>query len=173
MQAEAPNKPETEDFLPLRGMDHVEFYVGNAKQSAAFYRTVLGFTIRGYRGPETGCRETASYLLEQGKIRFLLTSAIRSDHPVAHHVAKHGDGVRVLGLEVDDAAAALEATRSRGATVVSEVQELRDDQGTVKTASIETYGDTIHTFVERGSYPGFLPGFEEMNVAPLNGDSGL
>lgn len=173
MQAQATNKPETEDFLPLKGMDHVEFYVGNAKQSAAFYRTVMGFTIRGYRGPETGCRDTASYLLEQGRTRFVLTSAIRSDHPVAAHVAKHGDGVKVLGLEVDDAASALEATRSRGAEVVAELQEFKDDNGVIRTSAIATYGDTIHTFVERGAYNGFMPGFEEMNVEPPNGDAGL
>ncbi len=174
MQAKATTPLETEDFLPLKGMDHVEFYVGNAKQSAGFYRTILGFAIRAYRGPETGCRETASYLLEQGKIRFLLTSAIRSDHPVAHHVAKHGDGVKVLAMEVDDAAQALEATRSRGAQVVSEVQEYKDDDGTVRTSSIETYGETIHTFVERGDYKGlFMPGFEALDVPPPNGDVGL
>lgn len=172
-QAEATQKPETDDFLPLKGMDHVEFYVGNAKQAAGFYRTHFGFTIKGYRGPETGCRETASYLLEQGKIRFLMTSAIRSDHPVADHVARHGDGVKVLALEVDDAAAALEAARSRGAKVISEVQEFRDDKGVVRTSIIATYGDTVHTFVERGSYDGFMPGFESMNVEPPNGDSGL
>lgn len=173
MQAEATTKPETDDFLPLKGMDHVEFYVGNAKQAAHFYRTVLGFAIKGYRGPETGCRETASYLLEQGKIRFVLTSAIKSNHPVADHVAKHGDGVKVLGLEVDDAQKSLEATRSRGAEVLAETTELKDSRGSVKLSTIATYGDTVHTFVERGDYPGFLPGFEDMDVQPPNGDVGL
>ncbi len=174
MQAEATRETETEDFLPLKGMDHVEFYVGNAKQSAEFYRSVLGFALRGYRGPETGCRGSASYLLEQGKIRVLLTSAIKSDNFIAHHVAKHGDGVRVLALEVDDAAAALEATRQRGAEVVSEVEELKDEHGVVRVASIKTYGDTIHTFVERGAYKGhFMPGFEERDKQPPNGDVGL
>jgi 4-hydroxyphenylpyruvate dioxygenase len=174
MQAEATKQKETDDFLPLKGMDHVEFYVGNAKQSAGFYRTVLGFSIRGYRGPETGCRESASYFLEQGKVRFILTSAIKSDHPIAHHVAKHGDGVKVLAMEVDDAAKALEATRSRGAEVVGELAELKDENGVVRTASIATYGDTIHTFVERGGYHGrFLPGFEDRDVEPPSGSVGL
>lgn len=170
MQAEATKPAETDDFLPLKGMDHVEFYVGNAKQSAGFYRTVLGFAIKAYRGPETGCRETASYLLVQGKIKIVLTCAIKSDHPVAHHVAKHGDGVKVLALGVDDAAKSLEAVKTRGAQVVSELETLTDDHGTVRVASIATYGDTIHTFVERGDYQGpFLPGFEERNVEPPAG----
>lgn len=174
MQAEVTEPKETEDFLPLKGMDHVEFYVGNAKQSAGFYRTVLGFHIRGYRGPETGHRETASYLLEQGKIRLVLTSAIKSDHYVAAHVAKHGDGVRVLALQVDDAESALAETKKRGAKVVAELQEHSDEHGTVRTASIATYGDTIHTFVERGGYEGtFLPGFEARDLAPPAGDVGL
>lgn len=174
MQAEAAQKNQTEDFLPLKGMDHVEFYVGNAKQAAQFYRTLMGFHITGYRGPETGCRDRASYLLEQGKIRFVLTSAIRSDHAVADHVAKHGDGVKVLALEVNDAGKALEETRKRGATVVAETEEHKDDKGVVRTSSIATYGDTVHQFVERGSYEGsFFPGFEEMDVPPPNGDVGL
>lgn len=174
MQAEATKQTETDDFLPLKGMDHVEFYVGNAKQSAHFYRTVIGFHIRGYRGPETGCKETASYYLEQGKIRLVLTSAIKSNHPVADHVAKHGDGVKVLALEVDDAAKSLQEVRQRGATVVNEVAEIRDQHGMVRTSSIATYGDTIHTFVERGAYQGcFLPGFEPMDVPPPSGDVGL
>ena len=174
MQAEATKEKETDDFLPLKGMDHIELYVGNAKQSAHFYRTVLGFHIRGYRGPETGCRETASYLLEQGHIKVVLTSAIKSQHRVAHHVAKHGDGVKVLAMEVDDARKSLEAVRSRGAKVVAEVEEKTDEQGVVRTSSIATYGDTIHTFVERGAYKGcFMPGFEARELAPPGGDVGL
>ena len=174
MQTEAAQKNQTEDFLPLKGMDHVEFYVGNAKQSAQFYRAVMGFHIRGYRGPETGCRDRASYLLEQGKIKFVLTSAIRSDHPVADHVARHGDGVRVLALEVDDAKKALEETVKRGARKVEDFAEHTDGNGTVRTSAIATYGDTIHQFVERGDYQGrFFPGFEDMDVAPANGEAGL
>ncbi|MFA5508708.1 MAG: 4-hydroxyphenylpyruvate dioxygenase [Vulcanimicrobiota bacterium] len=174
MQAETAQKAQTEDFLPLNGMDHVEFYVGNAKQSAQFYRTILGFHIRGYRGPETGCRDRASYFLEQGKIRFVLTSAIRSDHPVAEHVARHGDGVRVLALEVDDAKKALEETSKRGAVTVQELQEHSDQHGTVRTSAIATYGDTIHQFVERKDYKGrFFPGFEDLDIAPPAGEVGL
>jgi 4-hydroxyphenylpyruvate dioxygenase len=174
MQAESVKENQTEDFLPLKGMDHVEFYVGNAKQSAQFYRTVLGFHIRGYRGPETGCRDRASYLLEQGNIKFVLTSAIKSDHPVAAHVAKHGDGVKVLALGVNDAAKSLEETKKRGAKVVAELEEHKDEQGVVRTSAIATYGDTIHQFVERDNYEGrIFPGFEDMDVAPPNGDVGL
>ena len=174
MQAQATTDAPTKDFLPLKGMDHAEFYVGNAKQSAHFYRTLLGFHIRAYRGPETGSPDSASYLLQQGKIRFVLTSPIKSDHPIAAHVAKHGDGVKVLAMEVDDAAASLAATRERGAEVVAEFEEHQDEFGVVRTASIATYGDTIHTFVERGAYKGvFFPGFEEINIEPPGGEVGL
>lgn len=173
MQAETATPTEIEDFLPLKGMDHVEFYVGNAKQSAQFYRTVLGFTIKGYRGPETGHRETASYLLEQGKIRVVLTGAMGSGHPVAEHVRRHGDGVKVLALEVDDAARSLAETVRRGATLVQDVVTHTDSQGTLRTASIATYGETVHTFVERHQYGGFLPGFEARHEAPPNGSVGL
>ena len=167
MQAETTQATATEDFLPLKGMDYVEFYVGNAKQSAGFYRTVLGFTIKAYKGPETGCRETASYLLEQGRIRIVLTCAIQGEHEVAHHVAKHGDGVKVLALEVEDADKSLKEAQKRGAKVIAPLEEHRDTHGTVRTASIATYGDTIHTFVERGAYSGpFLPGYEARDVRP-------
>lgn len=174
MQAEAATPSSVQDFLPLKRVDHIEFYVGNAKQSANFYCNVLGFRLAGYRGPETGCRATASYLLEQGKIRFVLTSALSSSHPVAKHAAKHGDGVKCIALEVDDARASLEATVSRGAEMVEDLQELKDDNGVVRTATIATYGETVHTFVERGDYKGcFLPGFEARDDAPARGDAGL
>jgi 4-hydroxyphenylpyruvate dioxygenase len=174
MQAQTEIASQIEDFLPLKRMDHIELYVGNAKQSAQFYRTVLGFTIRGYRGPETGHRETASYFLEQGKIRIILTGAMSSSHPVAQHVLKHGDGVKVLALEVDDAAKSLEETVKRGALKVHDVRLQQDQHGTVKTASIATYGETIHTFVERGDYRGvFLPGYEARDERPPNGEAGL
>lgn len=174
MQPQTQTPSEIVDFLPLKRMDHLEFYVGNAKQSAQYYRTVLGFTISAYRGPETGHRETASYLLTQGKMKVVLTSSMSSAHEVAKHVAKHGDGVKVLALEVDDAAKSLEATVSRGAKKIKDVEVLTDEFGTVKTASIATYGDTVHTFVERGEYQGvFLPGFEPRDQAPANGEVGL
>ncbi len=174
MKAEALNPTPVEDFLPIKCMDHVEFYVGNAKQSAGFYRTHLGFSITGYRGPETGHRESASYLLEQGKIRFVLTTSIKSSHPIADHVARHGDGVKVLAMEVDDVEKSLKAALERGAEMVHDLQELRDEHGMVKTGSIATYGETIHTFVERGSYSGpFMPGFEARDLSPSNGPAGL
>lgn len=174
MQAQTDTPNAIEDFLPLKRMDHIEFYVGNAKQSAQFYRTVLGFTIKGYRGPETGHREAASYLLEQGKINVVLTGAMSSTHPIAQHVQKHGDGVKVLALEVDDAARSLEETVKRGAVKVHDLATHTDEHGTIKTASIATYGETIHTFVERGDYRGtFLPGFEPRDEKPPTGDAGL
>ena len=149
------------DFLPLNGTDYIEFYVGNAKQAAHYYGTAFGFRTVGYRGPETGHREAASYLLRQGKIRFVLTSALRPTSPVAEHVHRHGDGVRDIALWVDDAEAAFRETTKRGARPVREPQAVEDKGGRVVTAAIATYGDTIHTFVERKDYSGlFLPGFQ-------------
>jgi 4-hydroxyphenylpyruvate dioxygenase len=149
------------DLLPLNGTDHVEFYVGNARQAAHYYRTAFGFELRAYRGPETGVRDRASYLLVQNKIRFVLTTALDPDHPIAEHVRVHGDGVRDIALWVDDAEAAWTVTVDRGARSVRPPETLRDDNGEVRLASISIYGDTIHTFVERANYRGvFLPGFE-------------
>lgn len=148
------------DFLPLNGTDYVEFYVGNARQAAYFYRTAFGFTLAAYRGPETGTRDRASYLLVQNKIRLVLTTALQPDHPIAEHVRVHGDGVRDIALWVDDAEAAWRETTRRGAQSVREPETLRDGDGEARLASIATYGDTIHTFVERRNYRGvFLPGF--------------
>lgn len=174
MQAQKETPSQIEDFLPLKGMDHVEFYVGNARQSAQFYRTVLGFSIKGYKGPETGHRETASYLLEQGKIRLVLTGAMSSSHPVSEHVRKHGDGVKVLALEVDDAARSLRETVARGARQVQELVEHTDQHGTIRTSAIATYGETVHLFVERHQYNGnFMPGFEPRDEQPPGGPVGL
>jgi 4-hydroxyphenylpyruvate dioxygenase len=148
------------DFLPLKGTDHVEFYVGNARQAAHYYRSAFGMSLTGYRGPETGVRDCASYVLEQGQIRFVLTTALRPDHPVARHVLMHGDGVHDIALEVDDAASAYRETTRRGARGVREPFTSQDEFGEVRMASIAAYGDTIHTFVERRNYRGaFLPGF--------------
>ena len=156
-----PDQQETEDFLPINGTDYVEFYVGNARQAAHYYQSAFGFSPRAYRGPETGHREAASYLLEQGKIRFILTTALRPDSAIADHVHRHGDGVRDIALWVDDAAYSFEETVRRGATPVREPDVLEDEHGRVVLASIATYGDTIHTFVERSAYDGvFMPGFE-------------
>src|SRR5260370_19809434 len=149
-----------EGFLPLKGMDYVEFYVGNARQAAHYYRSAFGMTLKAYSGPETGSRDRASYVLEQGQIRFVLTTALRADHPIAQHVAKHGDGVRDIAMTVDDADAAYRETTKRGARRVCEPFTMRDSAGEVRMASIAAYGDTLHTFVERRNFKGpFLPGF--------------
>ncbi|MEX0746992.1 MAG: 4-hydroxyphenylpyruvate dioxygenase [Rhodothermales bacterium] len=153
---------EAEDFLPINGTDYIEFYVGNARQAAHFYATAFGFEVAGYRGPETGHREAASFLLTQGKIRFVLTTALRPESSIAGHVHKHGDGVKDLALWVDDAESSFNETVRRGATPVRSPEELRDEHGRIVVASIATYGDTIHTFVERKEYDGlFMPGFVE------------
>jgi 4-hydroxyphenylpyruvate dioxygenase len=150
-----------EDFLPLNGTDHIELYVGNAKQSALFYQHVMGFELIAYAGPETGVRDRASYVLQQNKIRIVLTTALSTDSPIAKHVATHGDGVKVLALWVDDARRSFLETTSRGAIAEHEPKVLQDKHGEVVVASIKTYGETIHTFVERKNYHGpFLPGYE-------------
>jgi 4-hydroxyphenylpyruvate dioxygenase len=150
----------TTDTFPINGTDYVEFYVGNAKQASHFYRTAFGFELLGYRGPETGVRDRASYLLQQHKIRLVLTTALRPDHPAAEHVHAHGDGVRDIALWVDDAREAFEKAVARGARAAQEPTVLRDDDGEVVIAAIHTYGDTIHSLVERRAYRGlFLPGF--------------
>ncbi len=149
------------DTFPLNGTDHIEFYVGNAKQAAFFYQKAFGFNLVAYRGPETGHPETASYVVQQDKVRFILTAALSPDHEVAEHVRMHGDGVKVLALWVDDAAQAFNTAIERGAEAYQEPQTLEDEHGVIKVASIRTYGETIHTFVERHAYSGpFMPGFE-------------
>jgi 4-hydroxyphenylpyruvate dioxygenase len=158
------NAPASEkDFLPLNGTDYVEFYVGNARQAAYYYRAAFGMRLIAYAGPETGVRDRASYVLQQGKVRFVLTTALRTDSEIARHVHKHGDGVRAIALWVDDAADAWRATTSRGARSVEPPAELSDEHGRVTVASIAAYGDTLHTFVERKDYCGaFLPGYQSM-----------
>lgn len=161
-----------EDFLPLKGTDHIEFYVGNAKQSALYYQNAFGYKLIAYAGPETGVRDRVSYVLIQDKIRLVLTSSLIPDSEINDHVKKHGDGVKVLALWVDDARSAFEETTKRGAEVAFEPKVLSDDNGEVVISAIKTYGDTIHTFVERKNYNGpFLPGFEpkstELEVTPI------
>jgi 4-hydroxyphenylpyruvate dioxygenase len=149
-----------QDFLPIRGTDHIEFYVGNAKQSAMYYQAALGFELIAYAGPETGMRRQASYVLQQNKLRFVLTSSIEPETDIARHVYQHGDGVKVLALWVDDARQAFQETTSRGAVAVEEPKQHTDEHGEVITASIKTYGETVHKFVERKNYQGpFMPGF--------------
>jgi 4-hydroxyphenylpyruvate dioxygenase len=152
------------DTFPINGTDYVEFYVGNAKQASHYYRTAFGFQLVAYRGPETGTRDRASYLLQQNKVRLVLTSALTPDHPAAAHVALHGDGVHDIALWVDNARAAFDVAIERGAKPAQKPTVLRDDHGEVVTAAIHTYGDTIHTLVERGNYKGtFLPGFQTVS----------
>lgn len=149
-----------QDFLPLLGTDHIEFYVGNAKQASHYYRSAFGMKVVAYCGPETGTRDRASYLVEQGKIRLVLTTPLRSEHDMASHVRRHGDGAHDIALTVNDAEAAYRETTRRGATGVRELSVLEDDHGQIRLASIATYGDVIHTFVERKNYRGvFLPGY--------------
>ncbi len=148
------------DFLPIRAYDHIEFYVGNARQAAHFYDRVFGFKPIAKMGLETGCRDRASYVMEQGKIRFVLTTALQPDHAVARHVSLHGDGVKVIGLEVPDCENAMIEVKNRGATVLEPVEALEDEHGVIKTGVIKFAGDTVFKFVERGNYRGcFAPGY--------------
>jgi 4-hydroxyphenylpyruvate dioxygenase len=151
------------DFLPINGTDYVEFYVGNARQAAHYYRSALGMTLVAYSGPETGKRDRASYVVQQGKIRFVLTTPLSGDHDISKHINNHGDGVHDIALWVDEAASAYRETLKRGARSAQEPITLKDDYGEVTTAAIHTYGDTIHTFVERKNYRGiFMPGYQEV-----------
>ncbi len=148
------------DFLPIHGTDHAEFYVGNAKQAAYFYRAAMGFRLIAYRGPETGTRDRVSYVLEQGKIRFVLTTPLFPTGEIAEHIFKHGDGVKAVALTVEDAQSAWEETTKRGAVSAQSPTVLKDEGGEARLSAIKLYGDTIHTFVERSAYKGaFLPGF--------------
>ncbi len=152
----------TEDFLPLHGTDYVEFYVGNAKQAAHFYKTAFGFQSLAYAGPETGMMDKVSYVIRQNKLTFVLTTPLRTDNPIADHIYKHGDGVKVIALMVDDAKSAFEETTKRGGKEYMKPEVLKDDQGEVVLSGIHTYGDTVHLFVERKNYKGvFMPGFRE------------
>ena len=153
------------DTFPINGTDYIEFYVGNARQASHYYRAAFGFDLAAYRGPETGVRDRASYLLEQGKIRFVLTTPIRPDasdeaRRVADHIFRHGDGVRDIALWVDDARDAFAKAVERGATAVHEPRVTSDSDGEIVVAAIQIYGDTIHSIVERRNYRGcFMPGF--------------
>lgn len=149
-----------QDFLPLLGTDYVEFYVGNAKQAAHFYKTAFGFQSHAYAGLETGVKDRASYVIKQDKIRLVLTTALNSDSPIGEHVKKHGDGVKVVALWVEDARSAYEETVKRGAKSFMEPTVEKDEHGEVVRAGIYTYGETVHMFVERKNYKGeFLPGY--------------
>lgn len=155
------NKTQNTDFLPLNGTDYIELYVGNAKQAAHFYKTAFGFQSLAYAGPETGVKDRASYVLVQNKIRLVLTTPLYPEHPISEQLTKHGDGVKIIALWVDDAYRSYHETVSRGAESYMEPQTLEDENGVVKMSGIYTYGETVHLFIERKDYRGlFMPGFE-------------
>lgn len=149
------------DFLPINGTDYLELYVGNAKQASHYYKTAFGFQTVAYAGPETGLRDRVSYVVQQGKIRLVLTTPLKSDSPISEHIRKHGDGVKVLALWVEDATLSFEETTRRGGKPYLEPTTLEDEFGKVVMSGIYTYGETIHMFIERKDYTGpFMPGFK-------------
>ncbi|MCE2789934.1 MAG: VOC family protein [Saprospiraceae bacterium] len=159
--ATLPQQPTATDTFPINGTDFIEFYVGNAKQTALFYQHCFGFELIAYKGPETGSRDVVSYVLQQGKIRFVITSAFDAQHEILRHVNLHGDGVKVLALWVDDATEAWQKAIDRGAENAFEPYTASDENGSVTMAAIKTYGETIHTLVDRRQYSGvFLPGYK-------------
>lgn len=170
----AAAQPATQDFLPLQGTDYVEFYVGNAKQAAHFYKTAFGFQSMAYAGPETGVKDRASYVVRQNKLTFVFTTPLRSQNPMADHIYKHGDGVKMLALKVEDAADAWKQTTSRGARSYQEPVTLTDADGELVLSGIHTYGDTVHLFVERKNYRGaFMPGFRKWETLYQPAETGL
>ncbi len=175
LSAANTRKPDSgADFLPLQGTDYVEFYVGNAKQAAHFYKSAFGFQSVAYAGPETGSKDKVSYVLRQQKLTFVFTTALYADHPIAQHVHLHGDGVKVLALRVDDAASAWNETTARGGKSFMEPVTLADKWGEVVLSGIHTYGDTVHLFVERNNYKGsFMPGYKEWKTTYNPASTGL
>jgi 4-hydroxyphenylpyruvate dioxygenase len=164
----------THDPLDLFGIDYVEFYVSNARQAAHFYRTTLGLSPVAYAGLETGVRDRASYVLQRRNVRFVLSAALRPDHPIGAHVARHGDGVKDIALRVRDAAAAYQAALANGATGILEPTISEDAHGRIVKASIATYGETVHSFIERDGYEGpFMPGFRAIDERPPVPETGL
>ena len=163
-----------QDFLPLLGTDYVELYVGNAKQAAHFYKTAFGFQSLAYKGLETGSKDEVSYVLKQGKIRLVLTSPLNSKSSINDHLRKHGDGVKVIALWVDDATSAYDETIKRGAKSYFKPKTIKDEFGTITSSGIYTYGETVHVFVERKKYKGiFLPGYEKWDSDYIPPSSGL
>ena len=162
------------DFLPLQGTDYVEFYVGNAKQAAHFYKTAFGFQSLAYAGPETGVKDKVSYVIRQNKLTFVLTTPLRTGNPIADHIYQHGDGVKFLSLKVQDATDAWEQTTKRGGKSFLEPTTLKDENGEVVMSGIHTYGETVHLFIERKNYNGvFMPGFIEWKTAYNPTETGL
>ena len=168
------DKEQETDFLPLLGTDYVEFYVGNAKQAAHFYKTAFGFQSLAYAGPETGLRDRASYVIRQNKLTFVLTTPIRDGNEIADHIAKHGDGVKVIALKVEDATSAWEETTSRGGKSYMEPVTHKDENGEVVMSGIHTYGEIVHLFIERKNYNGvFMPGFRKWESFYNPSETGL
>ena len=164
----------TTDFLPLMGTDYVEFYVGNAKQAAHFYKTAFGFQSLAYAGPETGMKDKVSYVIRQNKLTFVLTTPLRANNDIADHIYKHGDAVKFLALMVEDAADAWNQTTSRGGKSYMEPKTLKDDNGEMVISGIHTYGDTVHLFIERKNYLGvFMPGFKKWETVYNPAETGL
>ncbi len=163
-----------QDFLPLQGTDYVEFYVGNAKQAAHFYKTAFGFQSLAYAGPETGMKDRASYAVRQNKLTFVFTTPLRSGNTMADHVYQHGDGVKMLALKVDNATDAWQQTTGRGAKSYSEPVSMKDDFGELIMSGIHTYGETIHLFIERKNYNGvFMPGYRKWESHYNPSETGL
>src|SRR5438067_5820661 len=163
--ATGARRSEQEDTFPIQGIDYVEFYVGNAKQAAHFYRTVMGFSITAYAGPETRVRDRASYVLEQEKIRFVLTAPMLPEGPIAEHVFKHSDGVRDIALRVPDVDYAYHTALERGARGVQEPANIESEKGRIRKAAIATVGETIHSFINRDDYAGtFMPGYHKRDI---------
>ncbi len=164
----------SDDFFPVRGYDHIEFFVGNAKQAAHFYDRTFGFKPIAKRGLETGCRDRASYVMQQGKITFVFTSALGPDHEVARHCAVHGDGVKAIALSVPDVEAGLREAKSRGATIVQAATREQDENGTIVTGEIKYAGDTVFRLVDRSAYSGlFAPKFQPIEVRAASAECGL
>jgi 4-hydroxyphenylpyruvate dioxygenase len=162
------------DFLPLEGTDYIEFYVGNAKQAAHFYKTAFGFQSLAYAGPETGVKDRASYAVRQNKLTFVFTTSLKGDNEISAHVARHGDGVKMLALRVQDATDAWRQTTQRGGRSFMEPLRLTDEAGEVVMSGIHTYGDTVHLFIERKNYRGaFLPGYKKWESSYNPSQTGL
>jgi len=165
---ERPVEEQFDDHLGLQDVDYVEHYVGNAKQACYYYQSVFGFDLKAYSGLETGNRDHVSFYLEQNNIRFVLTSSLKSDSFISRHIARHGDGIRDIAMHVKDVDEAFKETVKRGAKIIEEPHDLKDENGTIRKAAIATYGDTIHSLINRVEYDGpFMPGFKEVE-SPLN-----
>ena len=172
--APSKNEKKQKDFLPLLGTDYVEFYVGNAKQAAHYYKTAFGFQSLAYAGPETGVKDRASYVIRQNKLTFILTTSLQNDSEIANHITKHGDGVKVLALKVDDATSAWEETTKRGGKSYMKPVSMRDENGEVVISGIHTYGEIVHLFIERKNYTGvFVHAYRKWECAYNPTETGL